>query len=495
MAARFAAGDGALAQTVRGLQDAVVQWQIVDKAIIDAVSLPPEKRNKGREANVRRRLAALETQISRSTSKLRTEFPRYFELSSPNAVKLNEVQELLGAKEALLTYVVADQHTFLWVVRKKDAQMHRLNIGREKLDQSVQILRRHLDPENISDLGGIRPFNTTLAFKLYTKLFAPAEPMLKDVRHVFVVPDAGLQSLPLGVLVTKETQSSFTDFSGYRRVGWLAKKYALTTLPSVSSLRAFRTFARATNAQRPFLGVGDPKLADDAGSMRGIKLASLFTTNGRADAKLVRRLPSLPETASELLSLAHSLGVGGEALILGAAATEKRIKTMRLNDHKVIAFATHALVAGDVKGLAEPALVLTPPINSTASDDGLLTASEVAQLKLDADLVILSACNTAGADSRPEADALSGLAKAFFYAGSRALLVSHWPVSSLATVELTTQMLSMLATDPRIGRAEALRRSMMAILNSPKSKRFAHPMFWAPFVVVGEGGGRQERGN
>ena len=131
--------------------------------------------------------------------------------------------------------------------------------------------------------------------------------------------------------------------------------------------------------------------------------------------------------------------------------------------------------------------MLTPPGEATVEDDGLLTASEIAQLKLDADLVILSACNTASG-GKPGAEALSGLAKAFFYAGSRALLVSHWSVASDATIALTTKMFEELKTDPIIGRSEALRRSMMAMATNDNHPHFAHPAFWAPFVVVGEGG-------
>src|SRR5262249_27754181 len=119
-------------------------------------------------------------------------------------------------------------------------------------------------------------------------------------------------------------------------------------------------------------------------------------------------------------------------------------------------------------------------------DDGLLTASEIAQLKLDADWVVLSACNTAAAESdKPGAEALSGLARAFFYAGARALLVSHWAVNSEATVNLITNTFDEMKADPKIGRAEALRRSMSAMID--KGGGYAHPANWAPFVVVGEG--------
>ena len=107
---------------------------------------------------------------------------------------------------------------------------------------------------------------------------------------------------------------------------------------------------------------------------------------------------------------------------------------MDLSDYRVLAFATHGLVSGELSGLGEPALVFTPPETGTEADDGLLTASEIATLELDADWVILSACNTAAADGTPGAEGLSGMAKAFFYAGARALLVSHWAVNSEAAV-------------------------------------------------------------
>jgi len=129
-------------------------------------------------------------------------------------------------------------------------------------------------------------------------------------------------------------------------------------------------------------------------------------------------------------------------------------------------------------------LILTPPASATDDDDGYLSASEVAGLKLDADLVILSACNTAagGADS---AEAMSGLARAFFYAQARALLVSHWAVDSSATVKLITNAVTT-TNDPKVGRAEALRRAMLALIDKGTLQE-AHPSLWAPFVVVGEG--------
>ena len=144
------------------------------------------------------------------------------------------------------------------------------------------------------------------------------------------------------------------------------------------------------------------------------------------------------------------------------------MKRARLADYRIVYFATHGLVAGEVKGLAEPALVLTLPAKPTAEDDGLLKASDVAQLKLNADWVVLSACNTVAGD-RPGAEALSGLARAFFYAGARALLVSHWAVASDAATRLTTSAFALIKADPKLGRAEAMRRAMLAFLNDRSS--------------------------
>ena len=229
----------------------------------------------------------------------------------------------------------------------------------------------------------------------------------------------------------------------------------------------------------------DLQLGGGSGDASGVKIASLFW-GAIANVDEVRGLPSLPDTADELRQIGAYLGAREDDIYLGARATETLVKTLPLNRSKVLAFATHGLVSGDLTGLSEPALVLTPPDNGTEEDDGLLTASEIAQLKLDADWVILSACNTASGD-KPGAEGLSGLAKAFFYAGARALLVSHWPVESTAATQLTTTMFDELKADPLIGRSEALRRSMMKLASREDRPDYAHPVFWAPFVVVGEG--------
>src|SRR5204862_3011393 len=160
-----------------------------------------------------------------------------------------------------------------------------------------------------------------------------------------------------------------------------------------------------------------------------------------------------------------------QEILLGARATESAIKALSaagtLKTYRVIHFATHGLLAGDTENLgriaAEPALLLTPPEIPSEEDDGLLTAPEIARLELAADWVILSACNTAAGDA-DGAEALSGLGRAFFYAGAQALLVSHWPVYSDATVKLVTKALTRIAADRALGRSEAMRRSLLDVI-------------------------------
>jgi tetratricopeptide (TPR) repeat protein/CHAT domain-containing protein len=483
MAARFAAGSDSLAKTVRELQDSIALWQKLDVRLIKLVSATPDKRNRSREKNVRNRLEGLEAKVATLSNKLTAEFPNYTELAASKPVHLGAVQKLLRPDEAMIAYLVTKWVTYVWVVRRESAVVFPARVGRDALQDAIDDLRGGLDASGIDKLADLPTFDRTAAHKLFKQIFAPIDKFLIGARHVFVVADGALQSLPLGVLVTDKPEKEFKDFSGYRQTAWLAKKYALTTLPSVSSLRALRTFAKRAVATIPFTGFGDPLLNGPQGGTRGIKLANLFR-GSVANVDAIRDLPPLPDTAKELLALSAAVNGDSKHIYMRKRATERTVKKTNLSNSRIITFATHGLVAGDMKN-AEPALVLTPPAKGTTLDDGLLTASEVAHLKLNADLVILSACNTAAGDGTEGAEGLSGLAKAFFYAGSRALLVSHWPVVSDAAVRLTTKMLTAGAG---VGPAVALQRSMLALMNSADKPHYAHPLFWAPFVVVGEGG-------
>ncbi len=447
----------------------------------------------------------------------------------------------LRDKEILVLFNVHDQNTYVWAITPRYARWKKLDLKSADLDLAIQSLRCGLSAEEwygalradrcaralglpqVPEDGAPLPFDLNIAHELYKDLFGEFEDLIEG-KHLLIVPSGALTSLPFQVLVTENPKTGMPkDYAGYRDVAWLGARQPILVLPSVSSLVALRENTKISSAPRKYLGFGDPILEGNSGCIssqflsdcgtvggtsrsrrgsRSTREASLdltFSGGASGDAVLsaVRRLCPLPDTKLELECIARNLGVDDSELRLGAAATEAEIKGRKdLDQYRVLHFATHGIVAGDIEKMArrqgEPALVMTPPETPAADgDDGLLMASEITRLKLDADWVILSACNTASGD-KLGAEALSGLARAFFYAGARSLLVSHWPVYSDAAVSLTTTAFDRMREAERaqkpISRAEAMRRAMVTMMKSNSYPDNPHPAVWAPFSIVGEGG-------
>jgi CHAT domain-containing protein len=188
--------------------------------------------------------------------------------------------------------------------------------------------------------------------------------------------------------------------------------------------------------------------------------------------------------------------LGSLARSLFGSANERKVKDTDLSQYAIVSFATHGLKPGDLDGLNMPALALTAPDVAGVDGDGLLTMEEVLALKLDADWVVLSACNT-GSGAGAGAEAVSGLGRAFFYAGTRTLLVTNWSVHSASARELVADLFRRQALDPKLTRAEALQAAMTALMDGPGYTTqagkvlfsYAHPLFWAPYTIIGDGGG------
>ncbi|MFZ9812402.1 MAG: CHAT domain-containing protein, partial [Burkholderiaceae bacterium] len=304
------------------------------------------------------------------------------------------------------------------------------------------------------------------------------------------------------------------------KANWLARRMAISHMPSLRSFFALRTTAPAQAPTRGLLAFGDPVLIGQSPTAsRGTQpvaasaaasqvpqpmaapsaagralpeglsaLATSCRSAGPAPADLLRALAPLPDTADELRAVGKIFSTAGRnaQVFLGQEATESRLRSESLQDYRVLYFATHGLLPGELKCQAEPGLVLTPPKQAAASraEDGLLEASEIASLRLNADLVVLSACNTAGSAGRFGGDALSGLAESFFYAGARGMVVSHWQVPSAATASLMTGLFQTLGPDLKAGAAVSLQTAQQALIARPET---AHPFFWGAFVLVGDG--------
>jgi CHAT domain-containing protein/tetratricopeptide (TPR) repeat protein len=532
MSARIASADGELAELVRERQDLAEQMAATDRALIAAVSQPAQARNAAAEAELRSRARSHGARMAQIDAGLATRFPEYVTLTDVTPLPLADATKLVGPDEALLLFVPTKDDTYLWVVTRLETRWVKIALGANAIGDHVKALRCGLDyvgewqgegAQRCMNLLGLAapptdagqlPFDLGRAHELYRSLFGDIADLLA-AKHLLVVASGPLASLPFHVLVASEpVHANVAQPANYALADWLARRAAVTVLPSVASLSALRKFARQSQATAPYIGFGNPLLLGSEGTDRRAwaqqSCPSAGTRPLSAEARAIVRPPPaarrgqfadvdalrlqapLPETADELCAVARLLGAPQTSVYLGERATEAVLKTLSANGElgrvRILHFATHGLLAREADSVlqsrAEPALMLTPPQQASDEDDGLLTASEVAQLKLDADWVVMSACNTAAGD-KFDSDALSGLARAFFYAGSRALLVSHWYVDSEAAVALTSGAFAELKVAPTIGRAEALRRSMLALID--KGDRFAHPAHWAPFVVVGEG--------
>jgi CHAT domain-containing protein/Tfp pilus assembly protein PilF len=499
LAVRIAAGNDRLAELVRRDQDLASEAETLDKTVVAALSKQGQ-RDGAAAQRARERLATIATERAGLQKTFATEFPDYSALSNPLPLKAREIQSLLAGDEAMVVFALADKDSYVVALTRDGFDWKRISLGSDDISQRVSAFRRGLDISQAVDASGkSKLFDLARANDLYVTLFGQVEAIVKDKRSLLVAPSGALTALPFHLLVTEKPLAAIPEkLEGYREAAWLLKRHAVSVLPSVASLKALRGFARRDQAVKPMTGFGDPLFnpADSGGAKRTASRSltnvaySDFWRGAGVDRKmLAAALSQLPDTADELNAVAKDLGVPKSDIHLGSDASETTVKRTPLADYRVVYFATHGLVAGDIKGIAEPSLALSIPSVPSALDDGLLTASEVAQLKLNADFVVLSACNTIAGD-RPGAEALSGLARSFFYAGARSLLVTHWAVVSEAATRLTISTFDRLKADPKIGRAEALRQAMLAYLNDTSSPQNAYPAFWGPFALIGEGAAR-----
>jgi CHAT domain-containing protein len=401
-------------------------------------------------------------------------------LSNPQPLSLEETQSLLTDDEAVIVIQLDETRSYVWAITRERAEWRELPVKAAAVSETVKELRSGLDPH--SD----KKFDPALSFALYRQLLTPVAEMIASKPRLSMVFNGALTSLPPQVLVTADPTGKTL-----REVDWLISRHAVTVLPSLASLKVLRDPKVERSAPRPLIGFADP-VFDPTLPRPAPQLASLPMTKGLGVANtlnMMTALDPLPQTADELRKVAASVGARASDIFLGPQATETRVKQTKLDDYRIVYFATHGLLAADVARLAklnaEPALVLSLPEHPTEFDDGVLTASEIAQLKLNAEWVVLSACDTA-AGGQPSAEPLSGLASAFFYAGGRSLVVSHWEAEVKSSIQLMTGTFGALAANPHLSHGQALQQAMLAVIADASGPDWSEPKYWAPFVVVGE---------
>jgi CHAT domain-containing protein len=515
VSARFAHGDDALGRLAEEHETLLTCRDRLEREL-EQLYVRDEAEARGRRTEVRGDYEATVERLGVVEGELRVRFPAYADLTSPRALSVAETQALLGPDEALLLVLANPEATYVWGLSRDRIEWARADLTRANLAEAVTALRASLTAEAARGAPGIDPsiyagrpapaFDQATAHDLYARLVRPVEAVFEGRSTLITVVTGPLASLPMTVLSTSPADGADTGTGP----AWLGDRYALASLPSVSSLEALRCHRAPYAARRPAVCPGGPVAATRPPSRsggvalaafgaplltgapqdatRGAAAADSVMGDGRlANVDKLRALPWLPGSKAELDALGARYP---DALVrTGADATEdavRRSDAAALAKARFVVFSTHGLMAGSAS--SEPGLVLTPPAEATEADDGYLSASEAAQLRLNADFVVLSACNTAAADGRAGAEGLSGLARAFFYAGARSILVSHWEVSDAATAALILDTFAELdagaGTDPA-ARARALQSAMRKVRANP---RWSHPAYWAAFTLVGEPG-------
>lgn len=527
---RAASGDPELSKLVRQEQDLSQEARTTSETLVYLRFSPDAAGTTQSSETLNSRLQELNSARRALKTEILTRFPEFADFTNPRPMTKIEMAQALKPHQALLAYHVTDQKTYIWAM-KKDGQLSFAshNIGQDELFQKINALRKAVDPGPLTSLGDIPDFDVALSNELFKVLLVPVRSGWEGATELLVVPHGPLGALPFSMLAMSSdvpTTDDGTLFDRYKNVSWLVNEVAVTQLPSINTLKGTRNVlnnlviakkdastgskntAQKTKApgiaRRPFVGIGDPYFSRKQYRVataktvevatRGLPFRAAPKTRG-VDIADLALLPRLPRTRSEIISIANALGADlSRDILLGEKATEQAVRALDLSKYDVISFATHGLVPGDLNGLDQPALALTTPKIGKTDGDGLLSMSEILGLHLDADFAVLSACNTAAADGKG-AEAVSGLGRAFFYAGARAILVSNWPVHSAATTELMSNLFGGLAADKSLTRSEALRQTKVKqiseggyVENGKLSFSYAHPIFWAPFSIVGDGG-------
>lgn len=508
-AARATIADPQLAGLARREQDLQQRINTLTELLTGLLSAPPAQQLPTAQAKIRTDITAFKSQRDDLKKEIEKKFPDYAELVEPKPASVERTQKALKPDEVLVSWYFADNVGYVWVISKdKPVQFSQLTVGRTQIAKAVAQLRKSLDP-GVATIDEIPPFDVALANQLYQQVLAPVQSAFAGKKVMLTVPHAELGQLPLSLLVTKPTpqpaKGGATPFSGYKTVPWLTRDIAVAQIPSVTALTALRSLPAGNPNRKNFIGFGDPYFSSEQekSAQKQVKTAQLATrgiplflrsapkTSGVSSAELAL-LPRLPDTSLELEEIGKAIGAGDGDIFLHKQASVKQVMSTDLSNRKVVMFATHGLVPGELNGLTQPALALSSPDVTGDKDDGLLTMDKVLTLKLDADWVVLSACNTASGEGAGS-EAVSGLGRAFFFAGAKALLVSNWPVDSAASRVMMTDLFKNQQKAQGTSKAELLRQAMLNQVDQGGMKEgntikysYAHPLFWAPFVVVGD---------
>ncbi len=429
-------------------------------------------------AELDNRIAAAQADLADADAALHAAAPNYGQLVQ-EAVPAADVLAALRPGEAFVAITLTGDAGWVFLLRDGQIDAAPLRAGTAAVGDLVRRVRAGIELTT----AGVPRFDTDAAHALYQAVLAPVAPRLAGARALVVAPSGALLSLPFAVLLTGPG-----DPARLGEAPWLIRDFTIAHVPSAANFVALRRIAATSRAAQPWFGFGD---------FHPVTLAQAehsFPAGACADsARLFSGLPPLPYARRELEAARQLLGAPPSDELLGAAFTVPAVEHASLKNYRVLHFAAHALLPTDLRCEGEPAIVTSDPPGAVDASGALLTSSDVLGLDLDADAVILSACNSGGPGGAEGGDSLSGLARAFFFAGARALLVTHWSISDASSAFLVADTLRRFAAGSDGGLAGSLRGAELGMLDGAGKTlpaNLAHPFYWAPFALIGEGQGQ-----
>ncbi|WP_457426917.1 CHAT domain-containing protein [Roseateles sp. P5_E7] len=459
-----------------GEEDRIRRRNSSDETKAQLKALPDAERKKQQKANADE-LAAVREQVRQQREaaqaarealtvqrdRVAKAYPAYADLVTPTLPAPAALQKLMSPGEALLVVQPLEGATLTWLIVPGEAtRFSASKIGAAGWAERVAQIRTALD------LSTGRPSKLPVQalHEIWQELIAPLQPGA-GVKSLLVAADGALAGMPFAAALTADQPTAF-----------VARQMAVTQLPSAGALYALRRAASPAPAAKALFGVGDPLFKSTAKAGRAA-LGQSATKYDAAWGFSYGDIPPLPETRTELTALAKAVGANPQTdLLLGAAATREAVLAARLDDRRLVAFATHGLMPGELPGVSKPALALAP--GKDASVSPLLELDDVLTLRLNAQAVLLSACNTAAGEQGGAA--MSGLVRGFFFAGSRSVLATHWSVETTSAAALTSATFAAKAP-----RAEALRLAQVGMIEGTLGGgRWAHPFYWAGYALFGD---------
>ena len=425
------------------------------------------------------KLTKVNKQIDLLKKEILQGYPEFKKNFANQVVIASGINPAMKEDEALIQFTIGRHFSFASVISRERNYITTLSNKKKKKLTSHQEVSSMVEKIRASlQLTNAKPqqFDLENSNNLFEILFPKnVLDVIKDKKKLAIVPDGPLYGLPFELLYDKKNRK------------WLLEQHAITISPSAQSYAALNLdntipFSKA----KSFVGFGNPKIQDvkvaKNPELKKIELefSKVMTRGGAVNLKYLKLFPELPETEDELKRISSKFD-NNSKLYLREEFNEKLIKSIDFKKFKVVSFASHALVVGEIEGLAEPAIVLSVPREATKEDDGLLTASEIVKLNLNTDLVILSACNTASSSGKTNSEALSGLANSFFYSGAKSLLVTHWSIISDTSVQLVTDTFDFLE-ETNGDLSLALTKAKIKMLKNYETR---HPIYWAPYTLVG----------